>query len=242
MMNVAVIISLVALLVPGGHCQPKMTSPARHEALGAVPFLTTNSINKRQIGSTACDLQNFLASGIPEDCASVFSMGLSSFENVGMNSATITTGYRLICQPRCGDPLIGYYKRCGLSQFIDIVRGLCTRDNANRLCYEEFGRIIFERSQVQSNCSLVQSATCTTACRNALNTFGNSGCCINILNTTLFGSTTPTTFRNNLWSDCSVDTPGFCNLERSSLSSAAAPKVFKAFLLLTLVVMAILLL
>ena len=66
---------------------------------------------------------------------------------------------------------------------------------------------------------------------------------INILNNTDFiASGAIVTLSNNLWSSCGVGTPGFCNVNTSSLNVAQAPTFVKGLLLLTAIVMAMLLL
>jgi len=248
-MYAAVIVGLVVLLISGGHCRPQKTSSALLGALEAVQFLTTSSIHKRQTTVPAyatClanNLQDFIAS-YPQDCASEINAATSSIaSNSSPVQDAITAAYRLICQPRCGDPLIAYYRQCNTPQnIIDAQRAFCTRNDANVLCYEQVGSIITDLTRVASNC--ISPPNCTAGCQNALTTSArNSGCCINIYNTTLTTSISPfTALQNNLWSRCDVDTPGFCNLERSTLSSAGGPVFVKVLFLLTLTVMAVLLL
>ena len=247
-MHAAVVIGLVALLISGGHCRPQKTSPALLGALEAVQFLTTSSIEKRQTtvpAYTTCitnGLQNFLAT-YPQDCASQFSAALGLTTGGSVNQDAIIATYRLICQPRCGDPFIEFYNRCNAPRdLIDSVRGACARNSAGRLCYELFGNLLTDLTRVSTNCNMQSTTACSSECQNALSTFGsNSGCCINIINTTTFNSISSfSTFQYNLWSGCGVNTPGFCNLETSSLSSAKVPIFVKTFFLLTLIVMAML--
>ena len=141
---------------------------------------------------------------------------------------------------------------CNILQSVRVVaacrypKGFLQYRNADgTFCYEDFVRVLPDASQVASSCDLFSFTTCSTACQNALNTYvTNSGCCINVLNNTVFSASGSTlnTLSNNLWSRCGVDTPGFCNVETSSLSSAEAPYFVKALMMLTLVVMAMLLL
>ena len=232
------------LLISGGHCRPQKTSPA----LEVVQFLTTSSINKRQTtipAYTTCitnGLQNFLAN-YPQDCASEFAAVLSLTSGGSFNQDAITAAYRLICQPRCGDPIIEFYNRCNAPRdLIDSVRGTCARNSAGRLCYELLGNLITDLTRVSTNCNSQFTTVCSSDCQNALTTLGNnSGCCINVLNVTTITSISPfTSLQYSLWSGCGVNTPGFCNLETSSLSSAKVPKFVKALFLLTLIVMAML--
>ena len=251
-MYAAVIVGLVVLLIPGGHCRPQKTSLALQGVLEAVQVLTTSSIDKRQTAIPAyatCiinGLQDVITSS-PQDCASAFSVvtNPSSIISGGaINQDAITAAYRLICQPRCGDLLIALYNRCNAPRdLIDSLRRACARNSAGRLCYELFGNLATDLTRVSTNCNSQSSTACTSNCRNALTTLigSNTGCCINIANiTAITGSITA--YQYSVWSGCGVDTPGFCNLETSSLSSAGVPKFVKAFFLLTLIVMAMLLL
>ena len=233
------------LLIPGGHCRPQTeTSSALQGVLEAVQFLTTSSIDKRQTtipAYTTCitnGLQDFLAS-YPQDCMSAFSSVSNIVSGGSVNLDAITALYRLMCQPRCGDPFIAFYRRCNAPQdVIDSVRRACVRDSAGRLCYELVGNLVTDLTRVLTNCNSQSSTACTSNCRNALTTFGsNGGCCINIANNTAL-----TSYQYSVWSGCGVDTPGFCNLETSSLSSAGVPKFVKVLFLLTLIVVAMLLL
>ena len=189
---------------------------------------------------TRTNLQTFSETIHKLDCLSALrNLDLRGIQNA--NIAAITAAYRIICQPRCGNPIITFYNRCGFSQFTGIVRGLCSQNSAGTSCYEQFGSIVSDENQVTSNCNF-QSSTCTAACQNALTNYGRSGCCINVFNTTSLTGSTPARFQNSLWSGCGVNTPEFCNLETSSLSSADAPKIIKVFFMLTLFAMAMLLL
>lgn len=249
-MYAAVVVGLVVLLISSGHCRPQKTSSALPGALEAVQFLTTSSIHKRQttipayVTCFANNLQDFIAN-YPQDCASEIAAATSSIASINgsLGQDAITAAYRLICQPRCGDPLIAYYRQCNTPQnIIDALRAFCTRIDANVLCYEQVGSIITDLTQVALNC--ISPSNCTADCQNVLTTSArNSGCCINVYNITLITSISPfTALQNNLWSRCDVDTPGFCNLERSTLSSAGGPVFVKVLFLLTLAVMAVLLL
>ena len=241
------------LLISGGHCRPQKTSPALLGALEAMQFLATSSVEKRQttnpayITCIANGLQDLVADS-PQDCASAFSVATNPASIVSggsVNQDAITAAYRLICQPRCGDPLIALYNRCNAPRFsIDSVRGTCARNSAGRLCYELVSNLITDLTRVSTNCNMQSTTACTSECQNALRTFGSdSGCCINVLNVTALTSISPfTSLQYSLWSGCGVNTPGFCNLETSSLSSAKVPKFVKALFLLTLIVMAMLLL
>ena len=251
-MYAAVIVGLVVLLIPSGHCRPQKTSSALQGVLEAVQLLTTSSIDKRQtIPAYATCITNGLRDVIansPQDCASAFSLVTNPstiFSGGALNLDAITTAYRVFCQPSCGDLLIAFYNRCNAPRdAIDAFRGACARNSAGRLCYELTANLVTDLTQILTDCNSQSSTNCTSNCRNALTTFGsNSGCCINIANNTALTSISSfTAYQYSVWSGCGVDTPGFCDLETSSLSSAGVPKFVKTLFLLTLIVMAMLLL
>ena len=237
------------LLTSGGHCKPEVTSSPLQGALKEVHFLTTNSIHKRQVtpAVSLCvpNLQDF-RSTYPQDCATELTTVLTVFQT--LNLTGVTAAYRVVCEPRCGNPAIGFYNQCNVSQeVIDRLRSFCARNNAGRFCYEQITSMVTDITQAGTDCASINS-NCTTACQNALTTYGNnSGCCINTFNITTLTNLFPfTALQNSLWSRCGVDTPGFCNLDTSTLgsteapttqSSAEAPKFIKALFVLTLVVM-----
>ena len=239
MMNAAVIVVLAVLLIPDGHCQPQVSS---------FKSRTTNSgIRKRQLQVTALrgtctpnDFREFLAN-LTQDCEAGFNAWLGTFSQ-NANSTRSTA----FCQPECGNQVIAFYNRCNASQeLVNSVRGFCARNAANRPCYELSSTVFSDLSgQVASNCNSQSSKACSTGCQNALNTFkNNSGCCINVVNiTTLTSIGVFTNLQNNLWSSCRIDTPGFCDLETSTLNSAEGPASVKALFLLIFAVMVMLLL
>ena len=247
-MNAAGVVFLTVLMVPGGHCRPQVTASALQGALEAVQFLSTSSVAKRQTGifgtCSRSQVANIYAN-YPRDCAAQLSnLDLSGI--FSLNADAVTAGYRFICQPKCGNPMITFYSRCGFSQYIGIVRAMCTRNDAGVFCYEKFNSLLTNAQRVATQCGIPQSSfqVCATDCQSSLITWrSESGCCINILNNTHFNAPGAiATLSNNLWSSCGVSTPGFCNVHTSSLNVAQAPTFVKGLLLLTAIVMAMLLL
>ena len=132
MMNAAGVVFLTVLMVPGGHCRPQVTASALQGALEAVQFLSTSSVAKRQTGifgtCSRSQVANIYAN-YPRDCAA--QLGNLDLSGVfSLNADAVTAGYRFICQPKCGNPMITFYSRCGFSQYIGIVRAMCTRNDA----------------------------------------------------------------------------------------------------------------
>ena len=247
-MNAAGVVFLTVLMVPGGHCRPQVTASALQGALEAVQFLSTSSVAKRQTGifgtCSRSQVANIYAN-YPRDCAAQLSnLDLSGI--FSLNADAVTAGYRFICQPKCGNPMITFYSRCGFSQYISIVRAMCTRNDAGVFCYEKFNTLLTNEQRVITQCGIPRSffQDCATGCQSALITWrSENGCCINILNNTDFSASRAiATLSNNLWSSCGVGTPGFCNVHTSSLNVAQAPTFVKGLLLLTAIVMAMLLL
>lgn len=237
---ILLILGAQALLIPCGHCRPQVTFSDLHYPLETLQMLTMGSIDKRQIPSGMCstsELQNIFAN-YPQDCTSGLSVSdLSSILNQQNAVSTLIAAYRIICQPRCGNPLITFYNRCGLPLYATVLRGLCGRNDAGMLCYEGLQTIILDTAQASGSC-IRHSSICTSDCQNSLTTFeSNNGCCLNAFNSTLFGSI----YEYDLWSNCGVNTPGFCDLQTSSLSAAERPYFVRVLFLLTLVVTVVLL-
>ena len=243
---ILLILGAQALLIPCGHCRPQATFSDLHYPLETLQMLTMGSIDKRQITIGMCtrsELQNIFAN-YPQDCTSGLSMSdLSSILNQQNVVSTLIAAYRIICQPRCGNPLITFYNRCGLPLYGTVLRGLCGRNDAGMLCYEGLQTILLDTAQATGSC-IRRSSACTSDCRNSLTNFeNNNGCCLNAFNSTVFGSNSVflSIYEYDLWSNCGVNTPGFCDLQTSSLSAAERPYFVRVLFLLTLIVTVVLL-
>lgn len=233
-------------MIPCGHCRPEVNFSDLHFPLETLQMLTMGSIDKRQtttIGMcTAGELQQIFAN-YPQECGSGLSMlDVSSVLNQNRVSAVIAA-YRVICQPRCGNPFITFYNRCGLSLYGSVVRGLCSKNEADMFCYEGLETIITDTTRAASSCSSRRSP-CTSNCRMSLTTFrNNNGCCLNVFNSTVYSSSSVIIpiYEPDLWSGCGVNTPGFCDLQTSSLSAAERPYFVRVLILLTLIVTVVML-
>lgn len=242
-MKATVVVLFLAAQVLCGNCRPQTTHSDLHP-LETLQVLVTGSVNKRQVTFGTCttdELQQIFAN-YPQDCLSELSMlDLSAVLN--QHVPTLIAGYRIICDPRCGNPAISFYNRCGFSVYSSVLRSLCSRNNDGRICYEDFGTLIPDYSRVNTNC-IPHVSTCTSSCQSSLTTLRNNNeCCLNIFNNTVFSSNSVVfpVLENDLWSDCGVITPGFCDLQTSSLSAAEGVYFVKVLSLLTLVVTAVLL-
>lgn len=253
-MKAAVILSVVAtFLLPPGHC--KMPVASDHAKMWP-QFVSARArdIEKRQLLGT-CTLEE-LTAGHPQDCESELQSTnnalmsslnrtlAAAFQNqtalsdfLDQFSAGIGTISEIICRPRCGNPYITSYSRCGLPEVANMFRALCTRNEAGQLCFERADNILFDDFRVQSSCINSRVSSCTTNCRRALEAIrGSSGCCLNVYNTSSLRSTvdginmiygsivniTSSIVHYDLWSSCNVTTPGFCNLEESTLAASSA--------------------
>ena len=135
---------LVVFLIPGGHCQPQTTA-----LQGTLQFLTTNSIDKCQaipafVTCVTNGLQDFLAN-YPQDCAPAF-ISVSNSSNIvsggSINQNAITAAYRLICQPRCGNPLIAYYNRVATLRGMQLIPlGMNARGTVQAGCVTNWSAI-----------------------------------------------------------------------------------------------------
>lgn len=244
-MKAAVIILILAAQALYGNCRSQVTFSAL-QTLETLQIVTSGSVDKRQItvGSCTTDEIRPIFANYPQDCASRLGM-LDVSAVLNQDVPTLIAGYRIICEPRCGNPIITFYNRCGLSRFSGVLRSFCSRNDAGGLCYEDFGTLIPNYNSVARSC-IPHVSTCTTSCQSSLTAFRNSnGCCLNIFNNTVFSSGSNSfnlpALENDLWSDCGVDTPGFCDIQTSSLSAAEGPFFAKVFYLLTLAVTAVLL-
>ena len=228
---------------------------------------------------TPTELEETISSSFPQDCTSEIQNTTDAIINqslaTGLLNGTEVLGLltqlsdgiaaisEIYCRPRCGNPLVTSYIQCGLPEVSDFWRGLCTRNSNDVLCYEILGNILVGEILVQIHCNGSSDRTdCPANCQSVLRIIGrNSRCCLNVLNNTysrllnvFYGSIanfTSSVVQYDLWSWCGVTTPGYCNLERSTLeasttaattqSSAETLNLTKVLILLTSVVIIVLL-
>ena len=184
--------------------------------LKAASQLTEHSINPRQ---TNCDVSQLV--NYPSDCqAAVSTFGMS-----GMVPA-------LLCEPRCGQPVIDFYLTCGLDFVVPTFVQRCGTNAMGQRCGTDMVQTAINTTSMDiiSNCAgtIVSGSNCTSDCRNTLtNARQSPGCCIQLLNTTAI---TPN-FINpaidpQLWEEsCGVDLPAACP---SSLSPTSADETTAA--------------
>ena len=247
-MKVAAIISVaVVFIVSSGHCEMQVAFSEHDVDAKTLPdFLNVKAIEKRQVYGTCTrtELAEKISSSFPQDCTSEIqnttdaiinqslTTGLNGTAALGQVSDRIAAISEIYCRPRCGNPFVTSYIQCGLPEVSDFWRGLCTKNSNDVLCYEILGNILVGEILVQIHCNGSRDRTgCPANCRSALRNIGRySGCCLNVLNTTysrsaletvnmLYGLNVTSSIQYDLWSWCGVATPGYCNLERSTLQA-----------------------
>ena len=115
MMNAAVIIVvLTTLLIHCGHCQQRVTFSALQDTPKTLHSLNMRSISNRRT-CTEEDVNNIFA-GVPQECLSELSLPNQNPE--------------VVCQQQCHDALIAYFNQCNLPDGANIVRRVCTGNNA----------------------------------------------------------------------------------------------------------------
>jgi len=123
------------------------------------------------------------------------------------------------------------------------LRGLCAKNNG-KSCYEDFSQLIPDVNEIRWNWT-AGCFTCTPSCWNALRTSVRNGCCVNVFNSSVFSPNAMNlpAYEYNLWSGCSVTTPGFCspNPPKPRPTNSEATNSVKILFLLTLTAMAMLL-
>ena len=165
---------------------------------------TEHSVHPRQTNCDVSQLQNY-----PSDCQ----------EAVNTIGTSVTSGIipAVLCEPRCGQPLINFYFTCGLDFVVPAFVQSCGTNAMGQICGTEVVQMAINRTSIEisSNCigTIVFGSNCTTECRNTLTNARQSvGCCIQLLNTTAI---TPN-FINpvidpQLWErSCGVDLPTAC--------------------------------
>ena len=162
---------------------------------------TEHSVHPRQ---TNCDVSQLV--NYPSDCFEA----VNAFSVSGMVPA-------VLCEPRCGQPVINFYLTCGLDFVVPTFVQNCGTNAMGQRCGTEMVQMAINRTsmEISSNCigTIVFGSNCTTECQNTLtNTRQSLGCCIQLLNTTAI---TPN-FINpvidpQLWEgSCGVDLPAAC--------------------------------
>ena len=184
---------------------------------------TEHSVHPRQ---TNCDVSQLV--NYPSDCFEA----VNAFSVSGMVPA-------VLCEPRCGQPVINFYLTCGLDFVVPTFVQNCGTNAMGQRCGTEVVQMAINRTsmEISSDCigTIVFGSNCTTECRNTLTNARQSlGCCIQLLNTTAI---TPN-FINpaidpQLWEgSCGVDLPTACpsSLSPTNTDGGAALMISKIVL------------
>lgn len=222
-MKIFVVAVAIAVICGIAHSKPDRTPSPVYDVLEALSVMRNpRSIYTRQlftIGSCTIEEFNRKLENYPQDCKEEFSaIDLNDLINEDPNA--LREAWVILCRPRCGDPIVRACAECDLGELADIYIQYCSTNEAGRRCYETFDTLLPDKTAVTSNCLPRTTSFCSAACSNAITTFRvDNGCCVNIFNysTNLYQDTVD----YDLWSDCDVRTPGFCNTSTSTLSSAA---------------------
>ena len=188
--------------------------------LKAASQLTEHSVNPRQTNCDVSQLANY-----PSDC----SEAMSSFETSGTSGVVPA----LLCEPRCGQPLINFYLTCGLDFVVPTFVQSCGTNTMGQRCGTDMVRMTINTTAIEigSNCAATVffGSNCTSDCRSTLiNATRSLGCCIQLLNTTaITPNFTNPAIDPQLWEEsCDVDLPAACPSSLSPTSTdedTAAP-------------------
>ena len=181
--------------------------------LNAASQLAEHSINPRQTNCDVSQLANY-----PSDCLEA----VSTFGTSGTSGVVPA----VLCEPRCGQPLINFYFTCGLDFVVPTFVQNCGTNANGQRCGTDVVQMAINRTSMDigSNCAgtIVFGINCTSDCRNTLTNARQSlSCCIQLLNTTAI---TPN-FINpaidpQLWEErCGVDLPAACPSSLSPTST-----------------------
>ena len=188
--------------------------------------LTKRSIDPRQ----ACDVSTLTS--YPTDC-------LQALTNLGTNPTSFPD---ILCQARCGGPLIDFYNNCNLQTVSNALMASCATNAAGQRCISTAAiqATTSTSQQITTNCATaIAGGTCTDACRNALNTARQSqspGCCL--INVLSVGGTSNPIIGSTLWQTrCNVNLPAACTSSFSAGSGATTLTVSKAIVAIALLLL-----
>ena len=197
--------------------------------------LTKRSNSHRQTNCDVSTLQNY-----PSDCLQALRTIDTSGQNIEIPA--------IICEPRCGQPVINFYLTCGLDFVVPTFVELCGTNAMGQRCGTDIVEMTVNRTAIEigSTCAgtFLSGSTgqCSTECRNTLtNATRSPGCCIQLLNTTAI---TPN-FINpaidpQLWEEsCGVDLPAACpsSLSPTITNGSAALMISKTILAVTMLLL-----
>ena len=231
-MQVITVAVAVAVVLGMAHSKPDgaMSSLIAANTLDVVQLHNmrrdTTFLGTRQVFGS-CTVEQFTKKlgRIPGDCA--INTNITDISNP---AAGMQVSWKIICEPRCGNPLVRAYMDCDLDIYVQYRYGCSLNEDGER-CYETFDTLLPQQTEVINNC-LPQTTDCSSTGMNALTTFHNdNGCCVYTFSNSL---------SNAVWSNCNVETPDMCDLGTSTLTGSvkgivmAAKVLFGAVLLATM--------
>lgn len=157
------------------------------------------------------------------------------------NASNLHELFQVYCDPFCGRIYFNYLDDCGNAGVIltAFYTNLCTINEHGVGCYNYITSDNYPNSKptVDEYCFPVNSS-CTTECHHALESLSaNLGCCVN----TLYNQSIPHPAADyELWANCGLSTPSYCNQRSVSGSSSLASKLNMCSLAVVLFVAAVL--
>ena len=130
----------------------------------------------------------------------------------------VTTVFRKICMPECGNVAIDAYNDCGIFDFYEIfvtgvkefTVGLCGTNENGDVCYQMYGDALH---------LVIDELSCDCSCQSLLsNGISQQGCCINIYHD--LRADNRVFDARELYDACSIALPDDCNNSTIELSAA----------------------
>ncbi len=154
-------------------------------------------------------------SGYPCDCRSwLLGLNVSAMEKGHLDA--LEEGYNFFCEPRCGQPIVNAFCRCGFELLGELLVGLCGSNAQGVRCSAREMLELFKGplAVAEANClPYSPDSSCSLSCKAALeNSQVLAGCCVNAFNMTSTDLLSIDDYQ--LWASCGVETPGFCGQRR----------------------------
>lgn len=194
--------------------------------LNRINQLTKHSIGPRQASCNISSIQNY-----PSDCREA-----------------LTSNSPMICEPRCGQPIVNLYIRCGSPGTATAFVRNCGTNSMGTRCMDEsvHDALAPKSNEIGMACrdTILAGDECTTECRNTITNVRQSlGCCLNLMDTTAITNIVNRVYNRQLWEQqCGVDLPPECpsTLSSSTLSESTALRVSKMVLAVGLLLLGVL--
>ena len=189
--------------------------------LKGINQLTKHSIGPRQASCNISSIQNY-----PSDCREA-----------------LTSNSPMFCEPRCGQPIVNLYIRCGSAGTATAFVRNCGTNSMGTRCMDRSvqNALALRSNQIGMACrnTILSGDECTTECRNTITNVRQSlGCCLNLMDTTAITNIVNRVYNRQLWEQqCGVDLPPECP---STLSGSTVLRVSKMVLAVGLLLLGVL--